>query len=511
MKQRLLRVGLEIEYDHEPPLSWFRQWEKQRIEIPPLTKYRGIATISSGVHIVCGTLHNQSFRQFQSVDFRTIRIDEVFNCTLSAIRTIIACCRCGGTSFDDIDLALDELFDWLEDASLNASLVERGGTEAEEDEEDDGAAGCGHLHDVTLSGNPPLGPHWIFDWLDQRESAAKKHYVGPAVDHRNWELLRAGVGRTIIIRSSTRDNLKNVGYSYLEGLEDDFSSDVAARLIDGELIREAAGRAFTEFSSGNVSEVEYDPDQLIYAWLDFDLRPRAAVFAHRLERGEYPEQGPRDSGVVHYGIFGEFFSEMPMSNRDFIEALISGRRGVGGDAQYEDARLRGLPENWQGLKAHRGQIIFSGDAQGKDASRHADDLASDWKMVRQVLNAQLRVEEDEGVWSIQVAKKNPHPAVGIHTLNGKFRNAAGVRSIHIDPKAKHLLKDAETCEWDEVGHDLRHCGAGFGGTLWMRTHEIKALIYGVFPLSPYSIDTDPDDEIPTGRLPKRRKVESFMQ
>lgn len=472
LEKWLKRAGMVLarkvlEYDREPPLEWFRYWERNRIEIPSVKKYRGIATLPCGIHIVCGTLHNQGFKQYQSVEFRTIRIEEIFNIAEVAVRTMIPRCRCGDAGLDD---------------------------DAELDEDPD----CGHLHDVTMIGNPPLGQHWIFEWLDRRELAAKKYYTGQEeLDHRNWELLRRGVGKTIIICLPTRDNVRNVGRAYVEELESGFSKDVALRHIDGELIREAAGRAFTEYSSArNVSPVPYDRDRAVYVWLDFDLAPRAAVFVHLLERGEYPDQGPRDERVTHFGVFGEFFNESAMSNRDFIEALIRGGRGLGGDCNYADAQLRGLPIDWDGLRAHQGSIVFAGDARGKDKSRHNDDLSSDWKMVRDSVAQEL----GDSAYSFDIPESNPQPAIRIHATNSKFCNVAGVRAIHFDPRCRHIQRDAEVCEWDEQGHDLKHCGRGFGGTLWMRTHLIAALGYGVNQVSPMGRDRAPGIDRPRANL-----------
>jgi hypothetical protein len=463
MEKRLKRCGIALEYDHEPPPSWFRYWEKAQIPIPHLQKYRGIVTLFPlGIFIQHGTFHHQSFRQFHSVDFRTLAIDEFFDASEEAIRDLIPRCRCG-----DADDADDE---------------DIGGPDDIEEDVPD----CGHLHEVELYGNPPLGRHWIFQWLDRREIAAKKHYDGPPLDHQNWELLRRGIGKMVMIRVSTRDNLRNTGHAYLEELEAGFSNDVATRYIDGEIVREAAGRAFKEFSTArNVSEVGYDPARTLHVWLDFDLAPRAAVFAQRLNFGEYPEQGPRDVGLIHIGVFGEFFNEAEMSNRDFILALIRGERGMGGDCEYLEPHLRGLPDNWDGIRSHRGKVVFCGDATGRSKSRHSDNLGSDWTMVRDIARREL----DTSIrWSIRVAKKNPDPSIRIFTTDSRFCSVAGVRQIHLAPRVVHLRKDAEVCEWDEAGHDLRHCGRGFGGTLWMRTHLIAALGYGVLSEAPMHLD-----------------------
>lgn len=489
----MARDGKVLEWDREPPLSWFRYWEKAKIEIPSCKKYRGILTLPCGIHIVIGTLHNQGYRQFQSVAFRTIVIEEVFNCSVDAVRVMLPRSRCGDASPEGNYLELD-LIDSIE--SLDAMFEPR--QDAEDDDlpplpDDDEDPACGHLHENILIGNPPLGRHWIYEWLDRREEAAKKYYVldgaseAEEVNHREWDLLHLGVGNMIAICVPTYDNVENVGPEYVEELEDAFSNDVAERLIAGRLKREAAGRAFDEYSSArNVSPVPYDLERALHVWLDFDLAPRAATFAHVLERGEYPDQGERDQGIVHYGVFGEYFHESEQSNRDFILALIRGGRGIGGDCTYPNPKLRGLPASWDGLRSHRGHIYFSGDARGKDKSRHSNDLSSDWKMVQDIVGQELG---SNASYSFELPSANPTPAIGIHGLNSKFCNVAGVRSVHFDPITLLLQRDAEVCEWDEEGHDLLHYGRGFGGgSLWMRTHLIKSVIYGVSQYSPMGND-----------------------
>jgi len=472
LQKRLKRSGILIEFNVRPDQSWFRYWQRAGIEIPYLKSYAGVVTLSTGLHLQHGTFHNQSFKQFHSVSFRTLWLDEMFSASLAAVQELLPRCRCGDADDDEDVLA---------------------------DSDVDDAPNCGHLHGVTLLGNPPLGAHWIFEWLDKREAAARRNYDGPEVDHQNWELLRRGVGRMIMVRVPTRDNVRNVGRAYVEELEDGFSGDVAKRYLDGEIVRESAGRAFTEYSSArNVSPVPYDPDRAVYVWLDFDLAPRAAVFCHLLERGEYPPQEAErdDRRIIHFGVFGEFFNEREMSNRDFALNLIRGGRGAGGDCEYEDPVLRGLPQNWDGLRSHRGTIIFSGDARGKDKSRHHDELSSDWKMVRDTVAQEIPSKS----CVFDIPEGNSEPAVRIHALNSKFCNVGGVRAIHMDPITKHLQRDAESCEWDADSHDLRHCGRGFGGTLWMRTHLIVGLGYGVNQVSPMGRDRAPGVDRPRANL-----------
>lgn len=448
----LALAGIEWRYDKRPPTSWFRMWERKGIPIPPgIARYRNIFTTKLGLHVLCGTLHNQSFTQYESLQFGSIRIEEAINNSLDAITKMIERVRCGsGRDF----------------------------------------CRAHHRHQAYLNFNPPLGPHpWLFAKLDQLEEAAKKHYNGPPVDHRNWSLLKQGIGDAILIQSRTSDNVANLMDGYEDGLAANYSASTAKKRLEGEIVRDIDGKAYTEWSDANIQSVEYDPNKDLYLCLDFNSEPRAAVLAHPLGRGE--------GGVEFIGVFGEYIYADRLSDRKFALDLVKGARGFGGESQpkYRDENLRGLPKTWDGLRAHRGRIIAFGDAVGSHRSSHADNLESSWEIVDQV----FRQLDTYG--KNVPADGNPSPRARVDSVNGKLCNAFGVHALIVDPRCEELIRDFEQVMWDETGLALREWRRGSLGTEWLRTHASDGLGYMIHRLFPLGQDVDRDDRPTIHRRP----------
>lgn len=461
MKKWLPRWGIEIEYDRKPPKSWFARWARDGVEIPPVTRYRNILTTSTGLHSLCGTLFNQSYTQYQTIQFGSLRIEEVPNVSMTALTFMIERLRCGA-----------------------------------------GREVCRsrHRHQAYLIGNPPLGSHWIFDWLDNLEESAKRSYTGPALDHRNWPLLKQGIGDTVLIQSRTADNAINLNEGYEESLAAGYDRETARRRLEGEIVREIGGGCYTEFTDKNVRSVDYDPNRTLYVCLDFNVEPRIAALAHPLRPGEYPAEWDR-AGVEQVGVFGEFFSlNGGMSDRNFADAMMRGQRGFG-DAAYVNEDLRGLPANWKGLAQHKGPIIAYGDAVGTHRSVHADNLESSWQIIDQIFR-QVTDANGRNLYGRDVPDGNPPPRARIHSLNAKLMSALGTPSLQIDPRCRQLLKDFERVVWDDTGLVEREWRRGNQGTEWHRTHLAAALGYMVHRRAPMGRDTETNQVFDTHERPR---------
>lgn len=446
-------------YDKRPPKSWFARWARDGVEIPLVARYRGVLTAPTGYHALCGTLFNQSYYQYQTIQLGSIRIEEAINASLPAVIFMIERLRCG----------------------LGPERCRQ----------------RQHHHQAYLIFNPPLGPHpWLYTYLDQLEETAKRFYIGPPLDHRNWPLLKRGVGDATLIQSRTSDNSKNLNAGYESGLAANYSKDTAKRRLEGEIVREVAGRAYTEFSSENVRRVGYDPSRTLFLCLDFNSEPRAAVLAHPLVPGrdEYSTDYERPE-VRHLGVFGELFIADKLSDRKFAQALVKGDRGSGGT--YRDEELRGIPANWKGLKGHKARIIAYGDAVGTHRSSHADNLESSWEIVDQVCRQLGSYGKD------LPSDGNPSPRARVDSVNGKLCNVFDVRSLWIDPRCAELIRDFEQVMWDDTGMALREWRRGSLGTEWHRTHLSDALGYMVHRRFPLGRDGADDDE-QAAKLPAPR-------
>ncbi len=483
----LPRWGVQWDYNHKPS-PWFRRtWEGNGIITPNLKDYSGIFYTSQGVHAVCGTLFNQNFTQFESLQFASLRVEELTALTLPALSAILSRLRCGRRK---------------ECAALN------------------------HRHQAHMFGNPPVGGvhPFLFDWLDTLEESTKRLYHaldagetcdgcvfvtregrelpkihGPQLSHRQWPLLRRGIGQTILVKSKTSDNRENLD----EGYEDDIAMNsdkaTADAWLGGELTREVTAGCYWNFSDANVREVKYDANRTVYIGIDINIEPRVAVLAHPLIQGEYPTEWLQP-GVEQIGIFGEFFNLGGMSDRAFAEAMMMGGRGSG-DAGYLDEKLRGLPENWLGLLAHQGPIIFYGDAEGNRRSAHSDNLESSWIIMKQTFR-QLKK------WTVDVPSNNPPAIARIHSVCAKLSSAPlrdgtlGRPSLTIAPRCRHTIKDCELVVYDEKGTAEREWRQG---AEMMRTHCMAGAGYMIYARSPYGKEHSqrPEDYIPkTGAAPR---------
>jgi hypothetical protein len=473
-------------WGHRPPPEWFARWKRDGIKIPSIASYRNILTTPEGVHVLCGTLSTiRAMHQYETIQLGWARIEEAINNELDAIRTIIERVRCSTGGRNNPDCAKY------------------------------------HRHTTHLIFNPPRRGHkWLVPFLDELEEEAKLYYHalqdgevcdgcyleipdesepdgvfrvarvhGPAVDHRGWSLLQAGVGEAILIRSRTSDNAKNQDRGYRRKQAAKMSKDTARRRLDGEILREVGGGALVEFSSENVRPVSYDPDRVLYLTLDFNLEPRAAGFWQPLNPGEYPAEYDR-RGITHIGKFGEYFYAGEMSDKRFALDLVKGGRGDGFDIQqrYRDPDNRGLPPpcdetcdricrrgHWNGLRAHRGDIVAFGDQRGTHRTSHSDNLDSSWDIVERVLG---KLSQYRGR---NVPDDQPSPRARVDAHNAKFCSATGIRSAWIDPRCEETVRDCEQVVWDDNGKELREWRHGIEK---LRTHLVDGdgyMIHRLFP------------------------------
>lgn len=497
IQDRFVAAGFERPvFDRRPPPAWVKRWVRAGIEVPSLSRYRGILTAPTGYHAICGTLFNQSYRQYETLQLGSARIEEAINASLAAVNTIFERVRCSTGGGDHCR--------------------------------------ANHHHQRYLIFNPPRGPHpWLYAYLDQLEESARSYYHaisdgqececprehGPELNHRSWPLLLAGVGPAVLYRSKTSDNADHLDDDYRDALASNMSKDTARRRLDGEIVRETEGGAYTEFGSENIRPVAYDADRVLYMTLDFNLEPRAAGFWHPLNPGEYPTEHERP-GLKHIGKFGEYFFAGEMSDRNFAVDLVRGGRGSGGDSQprYRSESERGLPPpcdetcekvcrikgHWNGLRGHRGRIIAFGDQRGTHRSSHGDNLESSWSIVDQV----FRQLEN---YAKNVPETQPSPRARVDSVNAKLCNSLGIRSAWIDRRCEETIRDLEQVMWDEAQTSEREWRRGNQGTEWHRTHLIQADGYMIHRLFPLGHEMDFHGELPVVKLPKREKAPSFLR
>lgn len=467
--------GLLADHGHKPPRAWVREWEKAGIEIPTIADYRGVFYTRAGLHATLGTLStSRSYRQYESIEFATLRVEEITGIPFAALDMILSRLRCGSGQECDVEF--------------------------------------GHRHQAWLFGNPPVGPHpWLFDWLDRLEEGAKQLYHadetcpgcnfitktgraiprehGPTLKHRQWPLLRRGIGNTRLVQSKTSDNRSNLSAGYEDDLAMNFDRKTALAWLEGELVRETSAGCYEAFSDLNVRPVKYDPNREIYVCVDINVDPRVAVLAHPLTKGEYPPEWEMP-GLEQIGAFGEFFSVGQMSDEKFIEEICAGGRGYG-DAGYQDDILRGLPENWKGLSRHAGRIVFYGDATGNARNSADYDCGSHWTIMQNALTRILGA----GKYGVCVpGKTNKDAHLRINAVNAKLKNHRGIPSLSIDERCRHTIKDCEQVVWDDKNGGTAEREWRYGAEM-LRTHCMAALGYMILQKWPLGRSVS-DDGLP---------------
>lgn len=464
-------AGVEYEYNHEPPPGWREDWRARGIIVPPKPgNFRRILTLRrSGLHVLCGTLHNRSHRQYRSLQFGSAKIEEFTNGpALEGVEFIAERVRCG-----------------------NRSICARK-----------------HRHQLYLTGNPPDDPsHWIFDYLNRMETAAeRKGGIEIAREPGTYPLLAAGVGSTVLIQSSTWDNAENLAEGYAEGLAENYDSETAQRRLGGQLLRIATGRAAESFSAKNIIPIHYDPNRTVYVCLDFDMEPAVAAFAHPLKRGEYPDEWYRSDREV-IGVFGEYVNTDGISVQRLAEMLVTGDRGSG--CNYRNERLRGLPENWQGLRGQAVRFIAFGDATGNQRSKTSYNLESSWQIVDQIFR-QVVDGSGRAIYGKDVADFNPAPRARLHTYNARLESYTKVVSFFFDPRCEQLIADNEQCVWGEEGIALKKWSKRAGGILYVRGHLLDAVSYLTHRRFPMGADVDPLSTMPKVIRRASAKVPSYL-
>lgn len=466
-------------YNRQPSAEWQRRWAQQGIEIPSIPSYAGILTTPDGVHVAVASLHDaKSMHQIETLNLAWAWIEEAINNALHANETVKERIRCSLGGISNPDCAKY------------------------------------HNHTTTWVFNPPRGAHpYLYRKLDELEQAATNFYHGladgaecdgcfyvdddgekhprahgPLLNHRDWPLLRQGVGDAIWIRSRTIDNHANQNKGFRSKLTRNLSKDAARRRLEGEILRENTGRAYADFTDANLWPVGYDADRTLYLCLDFNLAPRAAVFAHPLNPGEYPAEHERN-GVTHIGVFGEYVYAAEKDDRKFALDLVRGERGTGGDLQapYRSEEWRGLPPpcderceqpcyegHWNGLKAHRGPIVAFGDQRATYRSSHAADNQSSWDIVE-------RVFFTLGNYGRDVPEEQPTPRSRVDSVNAKACDHRDLRSLWVDPRCEELIRDFEQVMWNDEGKALREWRLG---AEILRTHLTDGLGYMIHRLFP---------------------------
>lgn len=405
------KMGIEYVFGSRPPAEWVQMWRDHGIPFPnrgPRSPHTLI--LKSGLHVVCGGVANNAYRRFKGFRFGSIWGEEVTEWPdAEPIRFLLPRVRCG----------------------------------------DFGSGKCQalHRHQMFLHGNPPdpRQPHWIRDWIKDLAAEEREN------------LAKGDPPFFMYIRSSTYDNVENVGTEYIDRLRKGLDRETAEAMINGSLEQVSSATTMNHWSKKNVLKQEYDQSRPIYVAMDFNVRPAASTLAHELREHEVPSDH-QDAHLVYHGVWGEFSNNVGMTAVQHAEALVHGLRDKGGH----------WPREFKGLKNHQAPIYMYGDASGHQRRVEADDLRSAWQQVNQVMEKYLGNR-----YHFDVPRVNPSEYDSVTLLNSKMESDDGEVTYFVAPWCVDLIKDCEQVVPMANGKSLIDKRKDGGRTHWLDPERYK--------------------------------------
>lgn len=194
--------------------------------------------------------------------------------------------------------------------------------------------------------------------------------------------------------------------TYVENMRDRYDADYYRINVLGQDGDYSAGLVVKGFSTANIEPVEYNPDFTLYLSCDFNVDPMCWALAHRAN-GEY-----------------RFFDEICLEN---VNTEMAAEEFV---SRYKD---------------HKGPIVLTGDASGKNRSTQSAELNNTNFLI--IRNAMARAGMK--MPDINIANANPAIADRVAAWNAFINNSNNVRRILINPKCKWLIHNCENLRYIE--------------------------------------------------------------
>lgn len=396
-------ANIKYTYGSMAPPAWRARWEREGTPYPNSgLRNRSTFITENGLHACIGGLSGGKHKRWKGFEFGSVCVDEVTEClSREPLDFIIARCRCG-------DFA-------------------------------GGFCRQFHRHQVHLTGNPPppASPHWIRGYLRDLEEREQK---------RRAEGLPPFFVR---FQSRTDENVAHVGEDYAALIAASLDEQTAHAMLTGDLSQVFASRAYRTFTAANVAPIPYDPHRTVMLALDFNVSPATATLSHVLREDEVPHVNRvRDSDHEPVGVFGEFYFEGGMDASSVALALVEG-----------DHKGLSVPSNFTGLRNHLARVYAYGDATGGMRRVESPGLRSAWHYVNSVMTENLGKR-----YEVMVGKSNPGVIESVETVISMLQASNGDRTLFVDPRCKHVVRDMEEQRWKDDVPEL-HDGDGTIGHL----------------------------------------------
>lgn len=239
----------------------------------------------------------------------------------------------------------------------------------------------------------------------------------------------------------TRENVAHLGEDYVQGLESNYTEELARQELEGAFINPAVGLIYKYFNrmfhalAGQDAEVlEYDNRLNLHVTFDFNYSPAVAIMAQ--VRGN----------EIH--VFKEFY-QLDSDTWQLSQTVV----------------------DWIDDHKHEADVMLYGDASG--AARRSVSRLSDWDIIFQTFQKAGYTPGKYGRLHKRFDAANPPVANRINSMNCLFKQ----NRLFVDLEGcPELVKDFEQLTWK---------GEGIDKTDKMRSHLSDALGYLVHKIAPF--------------------------
>lgn len=176
-----------------------------------------------------------------------------------------------------------------------------------------------------------------------------------------------------------------------------------------------SGRVCYAWDIANIEDVQYNPDERIYLTCDFNVDPMCWAIAHK----------PVIDGLNQY----HFIDEIVRENSNIVRSC----------EQFAEK-----------YRKHKGGIIITGDASGRNRSDMAEtENDTRYDLMRRTLS-------DLGVtnYSVNVNRKNPAPSSRLERWNEFLSDQDGHRRVLVSPKCKQIIHACEEVSYKPGTSDI---------------------------------------------------------
>jgi PBSX family phage terminase large subunit len=205
----------------------------------------------------------------------------------------------------------------------------------------------------------------------------------------------------LIIAPTTQN--KFLPQSFIDSLKDAYDEEYYKINVLGEFGEYTKGLVVKGFSSENIQETVYNPNETLHISCDFNVDPMSWVIAHKTNDRVY------------------FIDEIVLENTTVVHAV-----------NYFHYKYKG----------HKGKIVINGDASGDNRSCSSE--FTNYVLMKNRLN-----ELGYNLVDIKIRGYNPPIKNRVNAFNSKIRSTSEEIGVIVDKKCKWLLYNIHNLKYKE--------------------------------------------------------------